>query len=45
MTKFDRVAVLLLAMPGIFALLRLALALKHEPITVQLLEKIVRGIS
>jgi len=45
MSKLDRVAVLLLAMPGIFAVLRLVIVLHHEPLTVQLLEKIVRGIN
>jgi len=41
MSKLDRVAVVLLTMPGIFAVLRLLVILTHEPLSVQVLRHVV----
>jgi len=45
MTKLDRVAVLLLTMPGIFAVLRLLVISTHEPWWLQAVQHVLGRIG
>jgi hypothetical protein len=40
----DRVAVMLVAFPGFFAVIRIGLMLRHEPLTVRLVEHVFAGV-
>lgn len=41
----NRIAVLLTTMPGIFVLLRLGIALRHEPLTAQFAHYVLAALA